>query len=164
VEAPPPLEGGPGDFVYFPIKITNKGNTQDTYEFIFDNLADLCNSEWTVATITPKTFLPGQTKIIQVSAQIPHGTIEDWVEIHPFNLRIVSQQAAEEGVDVKYFVPLYARVVRLNIPRFYSISVLIYIILVSVILGTWGWNKGKKHKKPPNHPKDLYSELSMSMR
>jgi hypothetical protein len=36
------------------------------------------------------------------------------------------------------------------------------IILVSLVLGKKKWLSGKE--KPPNYPKDLYSELSMSMR
>jgi hypothetical protein len=77
VDTPPPQEIGAGEFVYFSIKITNVGNTEDTYEFIFDNLKDLQGKEWTVATITPKTYQEKETKTLTVSAQAP----QTWKDI-----------------------------------------------------------------------------------
>jgi hypothetical protein len=135
VDTPPPQEIGAGEFVYFAIKITNVGNTEDTYEFIFDNLKDLQGKEWTVATITPKTYLEKETKTITVSAQAPQ-TWSLWRnEVQPFNLRIISQQATEEGGDVKYFVPLYVRQKGIYIPGFSPMFAIMGIGVVALIMG-----------------------------
>jgi hypothetical protein len=135
VDTPPPQEIGAGEFVYFAIKITNVGNTEDTYEFIFDNLEDLQDKEWTVATITPKTYIEDETKTITVSAQAPQTWTIWRNEVQPFNLRIVSQQAAEEGGDVKYFVPLYVRQKGIYIPGFSPMFAIMGIGAVALIMG-----------------------------
>jgi hypothetical protein len=135
VDTPPPQEIGAGEFVYFSIKITNVGNTEDTFEFIFDNLKDLQGKQWTVATITPKTYQEKETKTLTVSAQAPQ-TWSLWTnEVQPFNLRILSQQSLAEGGDVKYFVPLYVRQKGIYIPGFSPMFALMGIGMVAIVMG-----------------------------
>jgi hypothetical protein len=162
VDAPLPQEIGAGEFVYFKLKITNTGNSEDTYEFIFDNLSDLCGQMWTIATITPKSFGIGQTQTVVFSAQAPQ-TWSLWRnEIQPFHLRILSMKARETGGDVKCFVRLYVRQRGSYIPGFAPSFALFGIIFVSLVLGKKKMMDVKG--KPPEYPKDLYSELSMSIR
>lgn len=162
VDSPPPQEIGAGEFVYFNLRITNTGNREDTYEFIFDNLVDLCGQMWTIATITPKTIGVGQTQTFVVSAQAPQ-TWSLWRnQVQPFNLRIISQQASVTGGDVKCFVRLFVRQRGIFIPGFTPSFALFGIIFVSLVLGKKKLMDGRG--KPPEYPKDLYSELSMSIR
>jgi hypothetical protein len=135
VDTPPPQEIGAGEFVNFVIKITNVGNTEDTYEFNFDNLKDLQGKEWTVATITPKTYQEKETKTVLVSAQAPQ-TWSLWRnEVQPFNLEIISQQSRDEGGSVKYFVPLYVRQKGIYIPGFSPMFAIVGIGVVALLMG-----------------------------
>lgn len=135
VDTPPPQEIGAGEFVYFPIKITNVGNAEDTYRFDFMNLEKLQENQWTVATITDKTFLEDEMKTITVSAQAPQ-TWSIWRnEVTPFNLRITSVQSEETAFLVRYDVPLYVRQKGIYIPGFSPIFAIIGIGLVAVIMG-----------------------------
>jgi hypothetical protein len=161
-ETPPPAEIGAGEFVYFQINITNHGNGEDIFEFILLNCP--CEKEWTVATITPKVFLAGETKTITISGQAPQTWTLWRNEVQPIHVKILSQNSAEEGGDVKFNIVLHVRQRGQYIPGFSPTFAIIGIILVSLVLRTKGWNKGKKPKKSPCHPKDLYSELPMSMR
>jgi hypothetical protein len=162
VKAPPPQEIGAGEFVYFAINITNIGNSEDTYEFLFDNLRDLCGEMWTVATITPKSLEPGRIKTFVVSAQAPQTWTIYRNKVQPFNLRILSQKSIQEGVEVKCFISLLVRQRGSYIPGFTPSFAVFGIIFVSLVLGKKKLMVGKG--KPPEHPKDLYSELSMSIR
>jgi hypothetical protein len=135
VDTPPPQEIGAGEFVYFSIKITNVGNTEDTYEFVFDNLKDLQDKGWTVATITPKTYIEDEVKTLTVSGQAPQTWTIWRNEVQPFNLRILSQQSAEEGGDVKYFVPLYVRQKGIYIPGFSPMFAIMGIGAVAMVMG-----------------------------
>jgi hypothetical protein len=135
VDTPPPQEIGAGEFVYFAIKITNVGNTEDTYEFIFQNLEKLQEIGWIVATITPKTFQEDDVKTITVSAQAPQ-TWSLWRnEVTPFNLRILSQQSVEEGGNVRYDVPLYVRQKGIYIPGFSPIFLIAGLGAVALAMG-----------------------------
>ncbi len=135
VDSPPPQEIGAGEYVYFLLKITNVGNTEDTYEFVFLNLEDLQDDQWTVATITPKTFQEDDIKTITVSAQAPQ-TWTIWKnEVQPFNLRILSQQSEDEGGNVRYEVPLYVRTKGIYIPGFSPVFAIMGIGVVALIMG-----------------------------
>lgn len=135
VDTPPPQEIGAGEFVYFAIKITNVGNTEDTYEFIFQNLEKLQEVGWIIATITPKTFQEDDVKTITVSAQAPQ-TWSLWRnEVTPFNLRILSQQSADEGGNVRYDVPLYVRQKGIYIPGFSPIFLIAGLGAVALAMG-----------------------------
>lgn len=142
VDTPPPTEIGAGEFVYFSIKITNVGNTEDTYEFIFLNLEDLVDKQWTVATITPKTFQEDDVKTITVSAQAPQTWTIWRNEVQPFNLRIVSQQSQEEGGNVRYDVPLYVRQKGIYIPGFSPMFAFMGIGIVALVMGKRRLNNG----------------------
>ncbi len=135
VDSPPPQEIGAGEYVYFSLKIMNVGNTEDTYEFVFLNLEDLQDNQWTVATITPKTFQEDAVKTITVSAQAPQTWTLWKNEVNPFNLRILSQQSAEEGGNVRYEVPLYVRTKGIYIPGFSPLFAIMGIGVVALIMG-----------------------------
>jgi hypothetical protein len=142
VDTPPPTEIGAGEFVYFSIKITNVGNSEDTYEFIFENLEDLVDKQWTVATITPKTFQEDETKTITVSAQAPQTWTIWRNEVQPFNLRILSQQSFEAGGTVRYDVPLYVRQKGIYIPGFSPMFAFLGIGIVALVMGKRRLNDG----------------------
>jgi hypothetical protein len=164
VEAPPPQEIGAGEFVYFSIKITNVGNTEDTYEFVFQNLGDLCDDQWTVATITPKTFQEDDVKTITVSAQAPQTWTLYRNKVQPFKLRILSQNSAEEGGNLRYDVTLFVRQRGQYIPGFSPTFALFGLLFVSFACRRKGSSGGNIPKFHSDYPKDLYGKLSMNMR
>jgi hypothetical protein len=159
---PPPQEIGVAEYVYFSIKITNQGNSEDTYEFNIDNCKSLCSEMWTIATLTPKTFGAGETKAVTFSAQAPYTWTTYANKVTEIKLEIVSQGSRDQGGNVKEFVSLLVRERGSYIPGFTPSFAIIGIILVSLVVKKEKWMKGKP--KPPEHPKDLYSELSMSIR
>jgi len=135
VDTPPPQEIGAGEFVYFAIRITNVGNSEDTYRFEFLNLEKLQENQWTVATITDKTFIEDEMKTITVSAQAPQTWTIWRNEVTPFNLRITSVQSEETSFLVRYDVPLYVRQKGIYIPGFSPVFAIIGIGVVALILG-----------------------------
>jgi hypothetical protein len=159
---PPHQQIGAGEFVNFAVRITNTGNVEDTYEFNFDNLKDLCGMEWTIATITPKSFGVDETKTIVISAQAPQTWTTYRNRVTEFKMELISQGSRDEGGNVKEYISLYVRERGSYIPGFTPSLAIIGIILVSLVSKKQKWMGGKP--KPPEHPKDLYSELSMSMR
>jgi hypothetical protein len=141
---PPPQEMERGEIAYIPVKITNMGNIEDTYEFMFDNIALCSGRKWTVATITPKTFQPNEIKTYTVSIQEYNREMENEIEIFRFNLRIISQQATEEGGNVKYIVPIYLVIRDPSIPIFIPFSMLVGAIFVTMVFAWRGWDHNKK--------------------
>lgn len=135
VDNPPPMEIGTGESVFFNLKISNVGNSEDTYEFVLLNLEDLQDNEWIINTITPKTFMEDDIKTVPVSAQAPQTWTLWRNEVVPFNLRIVSQQSMEEGGSVRYEVPLYVRVKGIYIPGFSPMFAIIGIGTIALIMG-----------------------------
>ncbi len=135
VDTPPPAEIGPGEFVYFPIKITNVGNAEDTYRFEFLNLEDLNDDQWTIATITDKTFVEDEFKTITVSAQAPQTWTIWRNDVTPLMLRITSIQSEQTAYVVKYDVPLYVRQKGIYIPGFSPVFAIIGIGAVALVMG-----------------------------
>ncbi len=135
VDTPPPQEIGAGEFVYFAIRITNVGNAEDTYRFDFLNLKDLQDKQWTVATITDKTFNEDEIRTIEVSAQAPQTWTIWRNEVTPFNLRITSIQSEETTFLVRYDVPLYVRQKGIYIPGFSPVFAILGIGIVALIMG-----------------------------
>lgn len=164
VDPSPPQEIAPGEFVYFNLIITNKGNVEDTFEFTFQNLEDLCSDQWTIATITPKTFGIKQTQTIAVSAQAPQSWTLYRNKVQPFRLRILSQQSLEEGGNVRYDVTLFVRQRGQYIPGFSPAFALFGLLFVSLAFRKKRCSGGKIPKFRSTHPKDLYGKLSMKMR
>jgi hypothetical protein len=159
---PPHQQIGAGEFVNFAVRITNTGNVEDTYEFNFNNLKDLCGMEWTIATITPKSFGVDETKTIVISAQAPQTWTSYRNRVTDIKLVIISQGSRGVGGNVKEHVSLFVRERGSYIPGFTPSFAIIGIILVSMMVKKKKRMEGKGN--PPEHPKDLYSELSMSMR
>ncbi|UCG70224.1 MAG: hypothetical protein JSV09_04185 [Thermoplasmata archaeon] len=135
VDTPPPQEIGAGEFVHFPIKIQNVGNSEDTYRFEFLNLEKLQDNQWTVATITDKTFIEDEIKTLTVSAQAPQTWTIWRNEVTPFNLRITSIQSEETAIMVRYDVPLYVRQKGIYIPGFSPVFAIMGIGIVALIMG-----------------------------
>ncbi len=135
VDNPPPQEIGPGEFVYFSVRIINVGNAEDTYEFEFENLKNLVEDQWTIATITPKTFLEDEAKNIKITAQAPQSwTI--WInKVTPLDLKITSQQSLDTDRVIKYNVPLYVRQKGIYIPGFSPVFAIIGIGMVALVMG-----------------------------
>jgi hypothetical protein len=159
---PPHQQIGAGEFVNFAVRITNTGNVEDTYEFNFNNLKDLCGMEWTIATITPKFFGVDETKTIVISAQAPQTWTTYRNRVTEFKMVLISQGSREVGGNVKEPISLFVRERGSYIPGFTPSFAILGFILVSLVFRKQKWMKGKG--KSPEHPKDLYSELSMSMR
>jgi hypothetical protein len=164
VEPPPPQEIAPGEFVYFDLIITNMGNVKDTYEFVIQNCGELCGDQWTIATLTPKTFAVGQTQIITFSAQAPQTWTLYRNKVQPFKLRILSQNSMEEGGNVRYDVILFVRQRGQYIPGFSPTFALFGLLFVSIVCRKMRCSGGKTPKFHSGHPKDLYGKLSMNMR
>lgn len=164
VDPPPPQEIEVGDFVYFPIKITNVGNAEDTYEFIYMNSEELCDEEWIRPTITPKTFLMGETRTVTVSAQAPQTWTLWRNKITPIELRILSVQSMEEGGSLRYDLTLHVRQRGSYISGFSPVFALTGVVITALVMG----RRRLSNRKPPNfqsvESKDLYGKLSMNMR
>jgi hypothetical protein len=143
-DKPQTQEAREGEFVYIPIKMTNLGNTEDTYEFQFLNLKDLANKQWTVATITPKHFLAGQTQTLIVSAQVPFEDDKEGDYIQPFTLKILSQQSFEEGGSVKYDVRLHVIVRENPFPTYISPFLFGGFVAITMVFAWKGWDRGMK--------------------
>jgi hypothetical protein len=135
VDTPPPQEIGAGEFVFFSIRITNVGNVEDTYRFEFMNLEDLVDKQWTVPTITDKTFYEKEMRTIEVSAQAPQTWTIWRNEVISFNLRITSIQSEETAFLVRYDVPLYVRQKGIYIPGFSPVFAILGIGVVALIMG-----------------------------
>jgi hypothetical protein len=135
VDTPPPTEIGPGEFVYFPIKMTNVANTEDTFRFEFLNLEDLTDDAWVVATITDKTLQEKETKTITVSAQAPQTWTIWRNDVTPLMLRVTSIQSEETAFIVRYDVPLFVRQKGIYIPGFSPVFALLGIGLVALVMG-----------------------------
>jgi hypothetical protein len=143
VETPAPVEIGAGEFVYFPVKITNCGNTDDIFEVYFSNLEDVCDHEWTVATVTPKDFSVGQTKIVTFSFQAPQTWTLWRNEVQPIHIRVYSQKSAEKGGDVRCDITLHVRQRGVYIPGFSTCLIFLISFLVALILLKKGWDRRK---------------------
>ncbi len=164
VDTPPPQEIGAGEFVYFTIKITNMGNAEDTYEFILMNCEELCDEQWVIATITPKTFMVGETKTVTVSAQAPQTWTLWKNKVTPIKLRILSQQSADEGGNVRYDLTLLVRQKGSYIPGFDTTFAFLGVVLVALVMGRGRLSNRKPTNFPCGQSKDLYGKLSMNMR
>jgi hypothetical protein len=135
LETPPPQEIGPGEFVYFPIKITNVGNAEDTYRFDFINLEDLTKDQWTVAPITDKTLPEDEMQQVTVTAQAPQTWTIWRNDVTPLLLRVTSIQSEETAYIVKYDIPLYVRQKGIYIPGFSPMFAILGIGVVALIMG-----------------------------
>jgi hypothetical protein len=164
VEPPPPREIAPGEFVYFNLIITNKGNVEDTYEFVIQNCEELCDDQWTITTLTPKTFEANQTQTITFSAKAPQTWTLYKNKVQSFRLRILSQESAEEGGNVRYNVSLFVRQRGQYIPGFSPTFTLFGLLFVTLAFRKKRCSGGKIPKFHSGHPKDLYGKLSMNMR
>lgn len=117
-QAPKPKDVAPGDTAVLNVIITNRGNNDDVYEFVFQNLEKLCQTQWQVKTITPVNFKAGETKVISTAIKPPKTNSDDHAEIVPCNLRILSQKSMEEGGNVRVDVPIFVRLKEAIIPEF----------------------------------------------
>jgi len=164
VETPSPQKIGAGEYVYFPLKIKNIGNTEDIYRFEFLNLGDLCDDQWVIETITHQTFPANEAKTVWVSAQAPQTWTIWRNEVTPFNLRITSVKSEETHSLVQHDVYLYVREKGSYIPGFSPVFAILGICLVAMFMGKRRLFFGKPPNFKVKYPKRLYSKLSMSMR
>ncbi|UCG70222.1 MAG: hypothetical protein JSV09_04175 [Thermoplasmata archaeon] len=164
--SPPPQEISEEWTARFPVRITNTGNTEDTYRVEFMNLLNLMNEQWSVKTISDPSIQAGETKTIVAEAQVPKTMEPENNKVVMFNLRVTSKSSEETAVMVRQDIPLcaYFPDKGLNFPGFSVMLALIGLGLVFVILGKKGMSRGKTPNSPLGQSKDLYGKLIMSKR
>lgn len=155
VNTPPPQEIGIGEFVSFPLRITNNGNSEDSIRIELLNCEELCDDQWILPSITDQTLSAKETRTVNISAQAPQTWSLYKNEITSFRLRLTSTGSEETAYLVRHDVTLYVRQEGMNISGFSPMFALICLGLVSMILGKHKWNPDKDSDNIIGHTKYL---------
>jgi hypothetical protein len=164
VNTPPPQEIGAGESVSFPLRVTNSGNSEDSFRFELLNMEELCNDQWILPSITDQTFSAKETRTVTISAQAPQTWTLYRNKITTFRLRLTSTQSEETYFLVRKDVSLFVRQEGMYIQGFSPMFALIGLGLVSMILGKKRLSHKKAFKIRLGQSKDLYGKFLMSKR